>query len=88
MVTNLSNPKAMIFYASVFTASVPAGASAGTLAAMIAIVPLIAASWYGSVAFFLSGARIARLFRKAKPAIERSCGVLLIAFGLRQALSR
>ncbi len=88
MVTNLSNPKAMIFYASVFSASVPAGASPGTLAAMIVVVPFIAAAWYGSVAVFLSGAPVARLFRKARPAIERSCGALLLAFGLRQALSR
>ena len=88
IMTNLSNPKAMIFYASVFSAAVPAGASLPTLLAMLAAVALIGAVWYGSVALFLSNVRAVALYRAGKPLIERSCGLLLIVFGLRQALSR
>jgi threonine/homoserine/homoserine lactone efflux protein len=77
----------MVFYASVFSAAVPAGASTGTLTVMVLMVALIALLWYGGVALALSSGRAARLYRKAKPAIERTCGVFLIAFGLRQALS-
>lgn len=87
IVTNLSNPKSMVFYASVFSAAVPAGASTGTLTVMVLMVALIALLWYGGVALALSSGRAARLYRKAKPTIERTCGVFLIAFGLRQALS-
>lgn len=87
IVTNLSNPKSMVFYASVFSAAVPAGASSGTLAAMVAMVAIIAVLWYGGVAFVLSGERAANFYRKGRPAIERTCGVILIAFGLRQAIS-
>lgn len=88
VVANLSNPKSMVFYASVFSASVPAGASSATLAAVVLMVPFIAACWYGGVAFFLSSANAATFYRKGKPLIERACGALLIVFGLRQAIFR
>ena len=88
IVTNLSNPKSMVFYASVFSASVPAGASSATLAAVVLMVPIIAACWYGGVALFLSGQHAAAVYRKGKPLIERACGILLIVFGLRQAVFR
>lgn len=88
LVTNLSNPKSMVFYASVFSAAVPAGASTATLTAMVLMVALIALLWYGGVALVLSAGHAARAYRRAKPAIERSCGVLLIAFGVRQAIGR
>lgn len=88
VVTNLSNPKSMAFYASVFSASVPAAASFATLAAVVLMVPVIATCWYGGVALFLSSANAATCYRKGKPLIERVCGALLIVFGLRQAIFR
>ncbi len=88
LVTNLSNPKAMVFYASVFSAAVPAGASLATLLVMVGMVAVIALLWYGGVALALSSARVARGYCRGKALIERSCGVFLVVFGLRQALSR
>ena len=86
IVTNLSNPKAMIFYASVFSTAIPAAASFSTLLAMVAMVALIASLWYGGVAFILSSERIASCYRSFRTAIERTCGLLLILFGIRQAI--
>ncbi len=86
VVTNLSNPKSMIFYASVFSAAVPASASFSTLLAMVVMVALIATFWYGGVAVVLSSERAANIYRKGKPTIERICGCFLIIFGLRQAI--
>lgn len=88
IVTNLSNPKAVAFYASVFSAGVPRGAGTATLAALAAMVPVIAATWYGSVALFLSTDRAAAVYRRGKPIIERSCGAFLVLLGLRQVLGR
>jgi threonine efflux protein len=88
IVTNLSNPKSMIFYASVFSAAVPAGASSATLLVMVAMVALIASLWYGAVALALSSNRAASVYRRGKPAIEIACGGFLIVFGLRQAILR
>ena len=85
ILTNISNPKAMAFYASVFSAAVPASVSNETLVVMALMVGLIAFTWYGGVAFTLSTERALKFYRKGKPAIERTCGILLIAHGLRQA---
>ena len=87
LMTNLSNPKSMVFYASVFSAAVPAKTSPSTLAVMVLMVAVIAALWYGGVALVLSSGRVAALYRKGKPFVERVCGVFLVFFGLRQAIS-
>lgn len=87
MLTNLSNPKAMVFYGSVFSAFVPAGTMPATQAAMVATVGTIAALWYGGVAWFLASERAALVYRRIRPLLEGGCGLLLIAFGLRQAFA-
>jgi threonine/homoserine/homoserine lactone efflux protein len=88
IITNLSNPKSMIFYASVFSAAVPTGTSMSTLLTMVAMVAFIAAIWYGGIAIVLSSERAANIYRRGKSVIERVCGVMLIVFGLRQVLLR
>lgn len=85
VVTNLSNPKAMVFYASVFAGAVPAGASTGTLVAMVSMVPVIALGWYGLVALLLSSEQASLVYRRLKPWLERGCGLLLLLFAVRQA---
>ena len=87
VVTNLSNPKAMVFYASVFAGAVPVGSSTPTMLVMVAMVPLIALGWYGLVALLLSSQRASQGYRRVKPWLERGCGLLLIGFALRQALT-
>jgi threonine/homoserine/homoserine lactone efflux protein len=88
MVTNLSNPKAMVFYGSVFSAFVPTNATTATQITMVAMVGTIATLWYGGVAWFLASGRAARLYRRIRPWIEGGCGLFLIGFGLRQAFVR
>ena len=85
MVTNLSNPKSMAFYASVFSAAVPTGASLETQLALVAMVGLVAAGWYGAVALALSADAAAAFHRRGRAIIERVCSTLLVAFGLRLA---
>ena len=84
LVTNLANPKAMAFYASIFSGAVPADASTATLIVMIAMVGTIAVLWYGLVALALSTQRMADFYRHGKVVIERSCGLFLIFLGGRQ----
>ena len=88
VVTNLSNPKSMVFYASIFSSAVPAQASTATLIGMVLMVALLALLWYGGIALMLSGNKVEQAYRKTKPLIERGCGGLLIIFGLRQAFAK
>jgi len=84
LVTNLSNPKSLLFYASVFSSAVPSDASRETLAAILVMVAMIAMLWYGGVGIALSARTASNLYRGAKPIIEQSCGSVLIAFGFHQ----
>ncbi len=83
---NLVNPKSMAFYASIFSGTVPAQASTQLLVMLVAMVGVIAVTWYGSVALVLSVSRVADLYRRGKAVIERSCGLILILLGCRQGL--
>ena len=84
--TNIANPKSIAFYAAVFSTAAPAHVSAPTFLAMLATVGLTATCWYGTVALFLSHAVIATAYRGAKRWIDRVCGALIVALGIRQAL--
>jgi threonine efflux protein len=84
--TNIANPKSIAFYAAVFSSAAPAHVSAPTFIAMLGIVGATATCWYGVVALVLSNAAIATAYRRAKAWIDRACGGLIIALGIRQVL--
>ena len=86
--TNLANPKSLAFYGSVFSTVIPGRVDPITAAAMIAVVMMIGTVWYGTVALGVSTQQIARLYRRGKSLIERTCGGFLIAFGAKLALLR
>lgn len=85
VLTNLSNPKAMVFYGSVFSATVPLHTNPATQATIVALVGSIALLWYGGMAWLLAGERAARIYRRGQRGIEAVCGALLLGLGLRQA---
>ena len=86
VVTNLANPKSMVFYASVFSAALPQAASNMTLIGMVVMVAIVAGFWYGSVALLLSAGRVAYLYKKIKSILDKICGAALVLFGVRQAV--
>ena len=86
--TNIANPKSIAFYAAVFSSAAPAHVSTPTFLAMLLEVAVIASLWYGLVALVLSHAPVASAYRRSKAWIDRACGTLIIALGLRQLLSR
>lgn len=83
--TNIANPKSIAFYAAVFSSAAPAHVSTPTFFAMLATVGATATCWYGAVALVLSHAAIAMAYRRAKAWIDRACGGLIVALGIRQA---
>lgn len=83
--TNITNPKSIAFYAAVFSSAAPAHVSTPTFFAMLATVSATATCWYGAVALALSNAVVATAYRRAKVWIDRACGGLIIALGIRQA---
>jgi threonine efflux protein len=59
-----------------------------TFVAMLAMVALVATTWYGFVALVLSHAGIASGYRGYRAWIDRLCGGLIVALGVRQLLTR
>ena len=87
IVTNIGNPKAMAFYAAVFSAAAPKHVSLPTFLCMLAVVAAVASAWYGFVAVVFATPRIAAHYRRGKAWIDRVCGALIVALGVRQLLT-
>jgi len=86
--TNITNPKSVAFFAAIFASATPAHMSPVTFVAMLATVALVATTWYGFVALVLSHAGIASGYRGYRAWIDRVCGGLIVALGVRQLLTR
>jgi threonine/homoserine/homoserine lactone efflux protein len=84
--TNIANPKSVAFFAAVFSSAAPPHESVGTFLAMLGMVFVVASSWYGFVALTLSHARIASAYRRSKAWVDRVCGGVIIALGVRQLI--
>jgi threonine/homoserine/homoserine lactone efflux protein len=86
-VTQVSNPKTAIVYASVFAAFLPAAASVGFDFALVAIVFVIEAGWYSTVALALSSERPRRAYLRYKAGIDRVAGGVMVLLGIKLVLS-
>jgi threonine efflux protein len=84
IVTNVGNPKSMVFYAAVFSAAAPSCVSVSSFASMLAVVVTVSLTWYGLVAVMLSQSRISSMYQKARKVIDRLCGGLILGLGVRQ----
>jgi threonine efflux protein len=79
----LTNPKAIVLFASVFATSVTGSTPSWLMALMIGLVVLSALVWYSIVALFMSSAPVMRRFQHARHRIERVAGACFVAMGLR-----
>jgi len=79
----LTNPKAIVLFASVFATSVTAETPVWLMVLMIGLVFAAALIWYSLVSLFMSSAPIMRRFSHARHWIERAAGVVFIAIGGR-----
>lgn len=86
-VTQVSNPKTAIVYASVFAAFLPAAPSLGFDVALVTIVFAIEAGWYAVVALALSSERPRRAYLRYKAYVDRMAGGVMMLLGLKLVLS-
>ena len=85
---NLSNPKGIAFFVSLYAVAVPPDTTLYTKGAILLASFGIEIVWYGSVIVALSTGRARRVYDRCGPWIERTIGTLLIAFGVRLATER
>ncbi|MCA1244427.1 LysE family translocator [Stappia stellulata] len=79
----MTNPKAIVLFASVFATAVTAETPAWVLVAMVVLVVAAAAVWYTLVALFMSSGPVLRRFAGLQHWIERVAGACFIAIGGR-----
>ena len=85
--TQLSNPKTVIFYSSVFAALLPARPSLVVVTILPFILFLIEGGWYSAVALAFSTARPRAVYLSFKAWIDRTAGAVMAALGLRLIFS-
>lgn len=85
--TNMTNPKAMAFFTSIFALTLPPDASHATQAAMVLVMMLMPVLWFGIVTFGLSAPSTRKVYMKWSRWIDRVSGTFLAFFGLRLMFS-
>lgn len=88
LVTQLSNPKSALVYASVFAAFMPTGPSLGYKLAVAALVFAVEVGWYAAVATVLSASAPRAAYLRSKLWVDRVAGAVLGAFGIKLASSQ
>lgn len=87
-ITNLFNPKAMLFFISLFSVLIPqdiTGTNKLLLAATLFFETLL---WFSFVAFSLSGKTTRAKFQRISHWIERVTGLILIALALKLLMAQ
>jgi threonine/homoserine/homoserine lactone efflux protein len=83
VLVNLSNPKSLVYFTSVFTALIPAGASPALRLAAVAVVVGESATWHLLLALFFSRDRPRRLYARLGARLERAVGGIFVTVGAR-----
>ncbi|WP_337192995.1 LysE family transporter [Deinococcus xianganensis] len=79
--TNISNPKAAVFFGSVFSGVLGAHAGTGLKLAAFAVIVGLSVGWFALVAAGMSTAPMQRAYLRARRAVDRVAGTLMLGFG-------
>ena len=87
LLLQLSNPKIMVFFGSIFLSVLPQDLPGWMQAAVLVLVAFDEFAWFALLALTFSGGTARAFYRRAKFWIERIMGGALALLGLRLALS-
>lgn len=85
--TNITNPKAMAFFTSIFAITLPQEASLATQGAIVVMMGILPVLWFGFVSFCLSAPTMRKVYVRGSRWIDRVAGTFLAFFGARLLLS-
>jgi threonine efflux protein len=88
LMTNLTNPKAVVFYGTIFSTAIPADAPAWVFMAVVALVVINTIIWFSLVALVFSTGQVQSSYLRLKKWIDRTAGAIMVFFGVRLAFSR
>ncbi len=88
LVTNLSNPKSVIYFGSVFSLFISDNISTGTRWGLLLMIVTETVAWFSLVAIIFSLPVMRRSYQRLSAWIDRMAGVLFIGFGLHIMFAR
>lgn len=83
LLTNMTNPKALAFYTSVFTTVTTPGMPLWVRGAGVSIIAILAICWFVALATLFSIPAVQQRYRRMKKIIDVITGLFMVAFGLR-----
>ncbi len=83
LVTTLSNPKSAVFWTSVFAIALPATPPAWFYAAVIVVIAVQSAFWYGLVALLLSTGIARQGYARIARWLDGLAGLAMLGLGLK-----
>ena len=84
--TNLANPKALAYFAAVFTGVMPVNTTWADATLILALIFCIEFAWYVAVSLVFSRPAPRRFYIAAKIWLDRTFGAVLALLGIRIAL--
>ena len=87
LLLQLSNPKIMVFFGSIFLSLLPADLPVWMDATVLAVVAFNEFAWFALLALLFSGGPARAFYRRAKVWLDRFMGGALALLGLRLALA-
>ncbi|WP_248965189.1 LysE family transporter [Sphaerisporangium perillae] len=81
LLTNLANPKAVVFFGALFASLLPHGTSVAAKAATLVTMLAIAFAWFAVVAFLAATPVITKGYRNARKRLDILTGGLFIGMG-------
>ncbi|MBA3264573.1 MAG: LysE family transporter [Thermoleophilaceae bacterium] len=85
LLTNLSNPKAAVFFASVLTAALDKAVSTWVRLAAVGVIVVDAVAWHCLLALLFGRPGVTRWYGRRKPLIDHIVGAGLVLLGARLA---
>lgn len=79
--TNIANPKAAIFFGSMFSGVMSVDASLGLKLSAFALIIGLSLIWFALVALGMSTNRVQNAYLRAKKTIDRAAGTFMLGFG-------
>lgn len=79
LITNLSNPKALLFFTALFSQLMPANATAFDRTLIVIVLTVLGLAWFLVFALLTSSTGFQRWFSRATPYIDIAAGIVFLA---------
>ncbi len=81
--TNMTNPKALAFFTSIFAVALPQQPSASTEVVIVAMMGILPVAWFSFVSFCLSAPAMRKVYIRWSKWVDRVAGTFMAFFGAR-----